>query len=105
MKGIELADERIDGYVRALADLSEAQIGYAFGRALRELTFFPQVAELRSFAVECLRTPEAIAAREKRNKELDDALHRKYKQARLSGYQPKMLPSLQEPRQKQEASQ
>jgi hypothetical protein len=80
---VELSEARIDGYVRALSDLSEDQITFAFQRALATLKFFPQVAELRQFAQDYLRTPKAIEARERRSRELDERIAAPYKRRLL----------------------
>jgi hypothetical protein len=45
-----LTDERSEIYVRGLADISQEQLRVAFQRALRQLTWFPKLAELRNFA-------------------------------------------------------
>ncbi len=46
-----LIEERVEIYARALTDIPQDRLNVAFQRALRELTFFPKVAELRSLAV------------------------------------------------------
>jgi len=45
-----LTDERSEIYVRGLADIPQDQLRISFQRALRELTWFPKLAELRNFA-------------------------------------------------------
>ncbi len=90
IKGTELTEERIDGYVRSLIEFSEAALGYAFKRALNEIVFFPQVAEIRVFAEEYRKTPEHLAACEKRSQELAE----RYKTAALNGRQTKILPTI-----------
>ena len=40
----------MDIYARSLGDLPMAKLNIAFQRALRELVFFPKIAELRNFA-------------------------------------------------------
>ncbi len=45
-----LTDERMEIYVRGLADISLEQLRVSFQRALRQLTWFPKLAELRNFA-------------------------------------------------------
>lgn len=50
--GQEIPLERIAIYSTALGELSERQLAYAFGRALRQCRFFPQIAELFEFADE-----------------------------------------------------
>src|SRR5260370_15280773 len=47
----QLIEERVEIYARALTDIPQDRLNVAFQRALRELTFFPKVAELRSLAV------------------------------------------------------
>ena len=48
--GETLTEERMEIYARALADISRDRLHASFQRALRELTFFPKVAELRNLA-------------------------------------------------------
>jgi hypothetical protein len=45
-----LTEERMEIYVRALADIAQDRLRISFQRALRELTWFPKVAELRNLA-------------------------------------------------------
>jgi hypothetical protein len=45
-----LTDERMEIYVRGLADIPQEQLRVSFQRALRQLTWFPKLAELRNFA-------------------------------------------------------
>jgi len=45
-----LTEERMEIYVRGLADISQDQLRVSFQRVLRQLTFFPKLAELRNFA-------------------------------------------------------
>ena len=45
-----LTEERMEIYVRALADVPQDRLRISFQRALRELTWFPKVAELRDLA-------------------------------------------------------
>ena len=45
-----LTEERMEIYIRALADVSQDRLRVSFQRALRELTWFPKVAELRNLA-------------------------------------------------------
>ena len=45
-----LTEERMEIYVRALADVPQDRLRNSFQRALRELTWFPKVAELRNLA-------------------------------------------------------
>jgi hypothetical protein len=45
-----LTEERMEIYVRALADVPQDRLRISFQRALRELTWFPKVAELRNLA-------------------------------------------------------
>lgn len=45
-----LTDERSEIYVRGLADISQDKLRVSFQRALRQLTWFPKLAELRNFA-------------------------------------------------------
>ena len=47
--GIRLTEARIRIYADQLADLSADDLNIAAARAIRELRYFPQVAELRSF--------------------------------------------------------
>ena len=48
--GEPLTEERMEIYARALADIPRDRLNVSFQRALRELTFFPKVAELRNLA-------------------------------------------------------
>jgi hypothetical protein len=48
--GESLTEERVDIYARSLADIERDCLTVAFGRALRELKWFPKIAELRNFA-------------------------------------------------------
>lgn len=52
-------------YSESLTDLSEDQVRRAIGRAIRELKFFPRVAELRDLA--------GVAAKDERNVEAEAA--------------------------------
>jgi len=45
-----LTEERMEIYVRALADIPQDRLRISFQQALRELTWFPKVAELRNLA-------------------------------------------------------
>jgi len=45
-----LTEERMEIYVRGLADIPQDQLRVSFQRALRQLTWFPKLAELRNFA-------------------------------------------------------
>ena len=45
-----LTEERMEIYIRALADVPQDRLRISFQRALRELTWFPKVAELRNLA-------------------------------------------------------
>jgi hypothetical protein len=45
-----LTEERMEIYVRGLADIPQDQLKLSFQRALRELTWFPKLAELRNLA-------------------------------------------------------
>jgi hypothetical protein len=45
-----LTDERVEIYVRGLSDIPQEQLRVSFQRALRQLTWFPKLAELRNFA-------------------------------------------------------
>jgi hypothetical protein len=60
-----LTPECLAIYVESLSDLSDDQVRQAVGRAIRELKFFPRVAELRELAgaaAKDQRTVEAEAA-------------------------------------------
>lgn len=48
--GEKVSAQRLEIYVNALSDLSQAQLAVAFNRAVAELKFFPKVAELRDLA-------------------------------------------------------
>lgn len=48
--GESLTEERIDIYARSLADIPQRSLKDAFGRAIRELKWFPKIAELRELA-------------------------------------------------------
>ncbi len=48
--GEDLTPERIEIYARGLVDIAPDRLNIAFQRALRELIFFPKLAELRNFA-------------------------------------------------------
>ena len=52
-------------YSESLCDLSDDQIRQSVGRAIRELKFFPRVAELRDLA--------GVAAKDTRNVEAEAA--------------------------------
>jgi hypothetical protein len=54
--GQEIPAARQVFYVNELGALEEPQLEYAFGRALRECKFFPQIAELLEFAADWTRT-------------------------------------------------
>jgi hypothetical protein len=45
-----LTEERVEIYARGLADIPQDRLEVSFQRALRELTWFPKVAELRKLA-------------------------------------------------------
>lgn len=60
--GEPLTEERIEIYARALADLSKDRLNIAFQRALRERSFFPKVAELRSLAASTAEDQKKIEA-------------------------------------------
>jgi hypothetical protein len=45
-----MTEQQQEIYVRALSDISQEQLQAGFDRALRELTFFPKVAEIRKLA-------------------------------------------------------
>jgi hypothetical protein len=45
-----LTDERSEIYVRGLVDIPQEKLRLSFQRALRQLTWFPKLAELRNFA-------------------------------------------------------
>jgi hypothetical protein len=45
-----LTEERMEIYVCGLADIPQDQLRVSFQRALRQLTWFPKLAELRNFA-------------------------------------------------------
>jgi hypothetical protein len=49
-------------YVSALADIPQDRLSVAFRRALRELTFFPKVAELRNFAASTSEDEKKVEA-------------------------------------------
>jgi hypothetical protein len=49
--GERLTHERMEIYAGALADIPQDRLCVSFQRALRELTFFPKVAELRTLAL------------------------------------------------------
>lgn len=96
VKGIELDEPRFEGYARLLVDLAEKQFAYACTQAANRLVYFPQPAEIRQFAAEYLRTPEAIEARERRNRELDEKIAEPYKRRKLEGREPAALKSILE---------
>jgi len=45
-----LTEERMEIYVRGLADIPQDRLRVSFQRALRQLTWFPKLAELRNLA-------------------------------------------------------
>jgi hypothetical protein len=48
--GESLTEERVEIYARGLADIPQDCLRSAFSRTLRELTWFPKLAELRNLA-------------------------------------------------------
>ena len=60
--GETITDERMEIYARALDDIPQDRLGIAFQRVLRELTFFPKVAELRTLAVPSSEDQKKIEA-------------------------------------------
>ena len=60
--GETLTVERTEIYAQALADIPRDRLSVAFRRALRELTYFPKVAELRNFAVSSTKDEKKVEA-------------------------------------------
>jgi len=64
-----LTEERMEIYIRALADIQQDRLRISFQRALQELTWFPKVAELRNLAA----TPEDASKEDEVKVEADAA--------------------------------
>lgn len=54
--GQDMKPERLNLYLRALADLNEDQLGHAFKHAVLKCKFIPTIAELREWANEFARS-------------------------------------------------
>lgn len=95
---MDLPDEIQALYLRANGNLSLAEQEYAFDQALKRCQFFPKPAELNRFAEEFRNSDAGRRYRIERDKELDDQLCSRYRQARIEGREPKQLISMIEDR-------
>ena len=90
--GLQLSDERKEGYLRCLRTLNPRAIRYAFQQAILrcKIHTFPLPAELIEWAGEYHRTPEAIELQRKADEEFAEQFKRK----RLGAPGPKELVSM-----------